>query len=487
MLVSVVIPIYNSERYLAETLTSILASDYANFEVICMDDGSKDASISIAQEYASNDKRVKVYSQPNGGACLARNHAISLASGELILPIDSDDKISPTYISNAAKVLMANPDVKVVIPRAEYFGDRVGEWKLKRYSLNLLARKNMIPACAMYRKSDWLRVGGYDPEFKTREDWAFWIAVLKDGGKVVYLPDVEFFYRIRPTSKRVTNRHFKSDVIDTLNRLHPEFFERELGGPLRHRRSWSKLINFCYRAFHPRTTHLSAQYAHLDYWLKSLPVRWNNGEGQVIHNRRNELRHMSFCGIDMVVKSFAVPNLLNRLVYGFLRKSKAQRSFEYAERLNSLGIKSPTPIAYYTERSGLLFSRSYYISQKSSCRHTFYDVIDNPSLANRDTYLRCVGRMTAKMHDAGIYPLDYSGGNILLDMVDGEPQFELVDLNRMAFCNVDIHKGCRGFERLNVEPEALAVMAREYARERHFDEQLCVELLQKYRWSKHQK
>jgi hypothetical protein len=54
----------------------------------------------------------------------------------------------------------------------------------------------------------------------------------------------------------------------------------------------------------------------------------------------------------------------------------------------------------------------------------------------------------------------------------------------MAFCNVDIHKGCRGFERLNVEPEALAVMAREYARERHFDEQLCVELLQKYRWSK---
>jgi hypothetical protein len=114
-------------------------------------------------------------------------------------------------------------------------------------------------------------------------------------------------------------------------------------------------------------------------------------------------------------------------------------------------------------------------------------VIDNPSLANRDTYLRCVGRMTAKMHDAGIYPLDYSGGNILLDMVDGEPQFELVDLNRMAFCNVDIHKGCRGFERLNVEPEALAVMAREYARERHFDEQLCVELLQKYRWSKHQK
>ena len=217
MLVSVVIPIYNSEKYLSETLSSILASDYANLEVICMDDGSKDASMSIAQEYASMDHRVKVYSQSNGGACRARNHAISLALGEFILPIDSDDKISPTYISNAAKVLMDNPNVKVVIPRAEYFGDRLGEWKLKPYSLGLLARKNMIPACAMYRKSDWLRVGGYCADFKTREDWAFWIAVLKDGGDVAYLPDVEFFYRIRATSKRVTNRHFKTDVIDTLN------------------------------------------------------------------------------------------------------------------------------------------------------------------------------------------------------------------------------------------------------------------------------
>ena len=88
MLVSVIIPIYNSEKYLSETLTSILSSDYDDFEVICVDDGSKDASIAIAKEYASKDNRVKVYSQANAGACVARNHAISLASGEFILPID---------------------------------------------------------------------------------------------------------------------------------------------------------------------------------------------------------------------------------------------------------------------------------------------------------------------------------------------------------------------------------------------------------------
>ncbi len=487
MLVSVIIPVYNSEKYIAETLDSILASDYADIEVVCVDDGSKDASSQILNEYALRDSRVRVYSQQNAGACAARNYAISLAKGEFILPVDSDNKITSTFISRAMAVMLSDAEVKVVAPRAEYFGDKEGEWKLPPFSLNLLARKNIMDTCALFRKSDWERVGGYCNEIKTREDWAFWISVLKDGGRVVRLPEIEFYYRVRATSKRATNRHLKFDVIDTLNKLHPEFFERELGGPLRHKRTWSKFINCINRIIHPRKVRVSDAYKSLEYWLKSLPVRWNNDEGLVIHNRRNELRHMSFQGIDMVVKSFAIPNFINRLVYGSLRKSKAQRSYEYAEKLNSLGIKSPTPIAYYTERCGFLFSHSYYISKKSTCLYTFYDVIDNVELENRELYLRCVGRMTAKMHDAGIYPLDYSGGNILLDMVDGTPQFELVDLNRMAFGNIDIDKGCRGFERLNVEPEALAVMAREYARERNFDENRCVELLQKYRWSKHQK
>lgn len=487
MRVSVIVPVYNSEKYIAEALDSILASDYADIEVVCVDDGSKDASLQILNEYALRDSRVRVYSQQNAGACAARNYAISLAKGEFILPVDSDNKITSTFISRAMAVMLSDTDVKVVAPRAEYFGDKEGEWKLPPFSLNLLARKNIMDTCALFRKSDWERVGGYCNEIKTREDWVFWISVLKDGGRVVRLPEVEFYYRVRATSKRAINRHLKFDVIDTLNKLHPEFFERELGGPLRHRRSWSKFINCINRMVHPRKVKMSDEYKGLEYWVKSLPVRWTNKEGEVIHSRRNELRDMTFGGVDMIVKSFAVPNLLNRLVYGVFRKSKAQRSYEYAEKLNSLGIKSPAPIAYYTERCGLLFSHSYYISRKSTCRYTFYDVIDNVKLENRELYLRCVGRMTAKMHEAGVYPLDYSGGNILLDVVEGEPQFELVDLNRMSFGRIDMDKGCRGFERLNVEPSALAIMAQEYAKERGFDEAKCVELVQQYRWHKHQK
>ena len=487
MLVSVIVPVYNSEKYIAEALDSILASDYADIEVVCVDDGSKDDSLRILREYELRDCRVRVYSQQNAGACAARNYAISKAKGEFILPVDSDNKITSTFISRAVSVMLSDEEVKVVAPRAEYFGDKEGEWKLPSFSLNLLARKNIIDTCALFRKSDWERVGGYCAEIKTREDWAFWIAVLKDGGKVVRLPEIEFYYRVRATSKRATNRHLKFDVIDTLNRLHPEFFERELGGPLRHRRSWSKVINGFYRLVHPRKVRLSCDFKSLEYWVKALPMRWANGEGRVIHSRRNELRKMSFAGVDMVVKSFAMPNFVNRLVYGFLRKSKAQRSFEYAVKMNNLGIASPFPIAYYTERCGFLFTRSYYVSKKSVCRYTFYDVIENEGLENRELYLRCVGQMTGRMHEAGVYPLDYSGGNILLDVVDGEVRFEIVDLNRMSFGRIDMDKGCRGFERLNVEPRALEIMAQEYARERGFDERECIELVKKYRWYKHQK
>ena len=487
MLVSVIVPVYNSEKYIAEALDSILASDYTNIEVVCVDDGSKDNSLEILKKYASKDDRVRVYSQANAGACAARNYAISLSKGELILPVDSDNKITSTFISRAVDIMVSDIEIKVVAPRAMFFGDRLGEWKLPLFSLNLLARKNIIDTCAMYRKSDWVRIGGYDVDMIAREDWGFWIAMLKNGGRVVRLDEISLYYRVREKSKRISDREKKHHIIDVLNKKHPEFFERELGGPLRYHRTWSKFINKISRVVYPRRVKVSGEYEEMIYWIKSLLVRWKNGEGIIIHNKRNELREMNINGIDVVVKSFAIPNIINRIVYGLFRKSKAQRSYEYAVYLNKVGINSPNPIAYYTERCGLFFANSYYVSEKSRCRYTFYNVIDDKSLENRDLYLQYVGAMTAKMHKLGIYPLDYSGGNILLDVINGEPRFELVDLNRMKFGKVDMDKGCRCFERLNVESEALEIMAREYARVRGYDEKECVYLVQKYRWYKHQK
>lgn len=473
-LVSVVIPIYNMSKYLRETLNSVLATDYPNFEVILMDDGSSDNSLQIAREYES-DKRVRVYTQANGGAGKARNHAISLSNGEYILPVDADNTISPTYISHAVEQMENDPEVKIVYPRAEFMGDRTGEWKLPPFSINLLARKNMIDNCALYRKSDWMRVGGYFTDIPTREDWEFWISILKDGGKVIRLPEIGFQYRIHGNSKRVKNRSKKYEVFRVLNLRHPEFFERELGGPLRPMRSLSKVINRLDRFFHPRRYGVSPQYASMEEFIKVLPAIFNSC-GTVVYKGRNELREFEVDGQKIYVKSFGLPHLLNRIIYNFFRGSKARRSFCYANMLLDKGIGTPAPVGFCSVSSWLLFGSSYYASLKSECLYTYRSLLRG-NFENRDEILRAIARTTASMHNNGMLHKDYSPGNILFIEKPEGIQVEVIDLNRMRFDKVSMEMGCKNFERLPGTDDMFAVLAYEYAKCRGFDAEKCLQLI----------
>ena len=567
-LVSVVIPVYNMEPFLGETLDSVLASDYPSLEVVVLDDGSVDASYALARQYAEKDGRVHVYTQLNMGVSAARNRAISLAKGEFILPVDADNKISREFIHNAVNVILQDEEVKVVSPRAEFFGNRSGEWKLPPFSLKLLARKNIMDTCALYRKSDWERVGGYNEDIIAREDWEFWIALLKDGGKVIKLPDVSLYYRVRSNSKRMTDRSQKKHVINVLNQRHPDFFERELGGPLRYRRTWSQLINkayrlfhpsvslvgenyvdfsywvkalpFCfgdsfgsliykgrnelreynykgkdlviksfakpnlinrivyglggplryrrtwsqlinkaYRLFHPSVSLVGENYVDFSYWVKALPFCFGDSFGSLIYKGRNELREYNYKGKDLVIKSFAKPNLINRIVYGLFRSSKAQRSYEYADMLLKAGIGTPEPVGYCTERIGLLFTRSYYISLKSECPYVYYDLIKK-HFDNQEQILRAIARTTATMHDHGYLHKDYSRGNILFRETGNEVKVEIIDLNRIRFMEIGMEMGCKNFERLPGTPEMFAILADEYAKARGFEADECLKLMLKY-------
>ena len=337
----------------------------------------------------------------------------------------------------------------------------------------------MIPICSLYYKRDWERVGGYAEEITAREDWAFWIAVLKDGGKVVTLPRLSMYYRVRGGSKRVTDRLQKKKVIDYLNRSYPEFFERELGGPLRYKRTWSKLTNRIYRIFHPRVVFINEVYKELSDFVKVLPVHFKNGDGEVIYKGRNELREFNCKGFDLVVKSFRKPNLVNQIVYGLFRSSKAERSYEYANMLLKSGIGSPCPVAYYTERAGLFFIRSYYVSLKSECPYTYYDLMKN-NFPGQEQVLRAIARTTAALHEHGYLHKDYSRGNILFRETDGGVKVEIIDLNRIRFMEIGMEVGCKNFERLPGTQEMFAVLADEYAKVRGFDFCKCFQLMRLY-------
>lgn len=476
-LVSVVVPVYNMKLYLEETLTSILASNYPNMEVILMDDGSKDNSWEIMQRYAAQYPNVNAYKQENGGVCSARNHAILLAKGAYILPVDADNRISKEFVQLAVAELEKNTDVKVVCSRAEFFGDRIGEWKQPHFSLKLLARKNMIDTCAMYRKSDWERVGGYCEEVVAREDWAFWIAVLKDGGKVVRLPQVGLYYRIRATSKRVTDRTLKKHVIDVLNKKHPEFFERELGGPLRYQRSWSRFINRLEHLIYPRRTFINPEFEDLTYFVKALP-RIFEQSGRIIYKGRNELKEFERNNKTFIVKSYRVPHFINRIIYNTFRASKARRSYRYAEMLRKLGIGSPEPVGFYSTGTWFLFGRSYFVCLKSDCPYTYRDFA-NRTFEHCDEILRAIARTTACLHEHGILHKDYSAGNILFKETPEGIHVEIIDLNRMRFGRVSMEEGCKNFERLPGTHNMFVVLAEEYAKVRGFDPKKCLELIEK--------
>lgn len=281
-MVTVVMPVYNMRNYVAEALRSVLATVYPRLEVIVVDDGSLDDSYAVAAQIAAQDHRVRVYRKANGGASSARNYAIERARGTLILPVDADNTIEAQLVERAVDVLTARDEVKVVAPTSDYFGGKTGVMRLHAFSLRYLARENCIDNCAMYRRADWQRVGGYNVEITTREDWAFWIALLKDGGEVVRLPEVLHHYRVRNDSKRVTQRCNKRRVVDALNRLHPEFFRRMLGGELHLSRSTSRFQNAIGQLLHPERITIAAGYESFRYEIEALSQYFRFGSGTPI-------------------------------------------------------------------------------------------------------------------------------------------------------------------------------------------------------------
>jgi glycosyltransferase involved in cell wall biosynthesis len=246
--VSVIVPVHNLQDYIAETLDSILASDYSNIEIIVVDDGSTDNSPEIIEAYADKSDKIKFFKQANRGVSAARNQAIRLSCGKYILPVDGDDLISSNYIAEAVNVLEQNPQIKVVCCEVEKFGVKNGVKKYPPFSYRLLARKNMIVNSSMFRKSDWEKIeGGYCEEEIYCEDWDFWISMFKTGGEFLRLPFIGMKYRIRQVSRRTNARSQKRKMVDIINRRHKAFLYKQLGGKLHYNRTWSRLFNFFFR------------------------------------------------------------------------------------------------------------------------------------------------------------------------------------------------------------------------------------------------
>ena len=201
VLVSVIIPCYNQGEFLDECLTSVFASSYKQVEVIVVNDGSTDNSIEIISSLNAKYKFTLI-DQINSGPSIARNNGVLASKGKYILPLDADDKIGGTYIKHAVKTLELNQNIGIVYCKAEFFGEKQGEWKLPQYSFEQMLTQNLIFNCALFRREDYDKTIGYNQNMKEGwEDWDFWLSIIELGLEVKRLEEVGFYYRIRNNSR----------------------------------------------------------------------------------------------------------------------------------------------------------------------------------------------------------------------------------------------------------------------------------------------
>ncbi len=209
---------------------------------------------------------------------------------------------------------------------------------------------------------------------------------------------------------------------------------------------------------------IDSQFQSHKSTLNSFILSFNETGDQFGTAERNTIKLFQLNDLTINIKSFKIPNIINQIAYRLFRKSKAQRSFEYASRLRSLDVGTPQPIAYYEFKKALLFKRSFYVSEHLACDLTYRELTRDFNIPNYEAILRAFTKFTFELHEKGINFLDHSPGNTLIKLNNGDYKFFLVDLNRMEFQPMDFEARMKNFSRLTIHQSMVDVMSDEYAR-----------------------
>lgn len=205
-LISVIVPCYNQAQYLDDCLQSVLDQTYQNWECIIVNDGSPDHTEEIALRWTARDGRFKYVKKQNGGLSSARNAGIEVANGEWLQFLDCDDKIMQEKFQISHEFFF---NYEIVISDFILFKEsklypafcKIGEFEINRNNIIQYWDEGLnIPIhCALIRRSS---IGDirFNVDMKSKEDWIFWIALLKKRKKIKFIPQVMAFYRINPQS-----------------------------------------------------------------------------------------------------------------------------------------------------------------------------------------------------------------------------------------------------------------------------------------------
>jgi glycosyltransferase involved in cell wall biosynthesis len=223
--VSVVIPAYNAERYLADTIESVLAQTFRSFEIIIVDDGSTDNTKAIAESFRADG--VSVVTQANAGTAAARNRALSVARGRFISLLDSDDLWEPDCLQTMVEFLEQHPQVSIAFCDSRYFGETkfAGRTYQELYPPNapltfarVAGLVSHVCLDAMLRREVFDDIGGFDDKLRAVEDFDLWVRALHAGYRIEPVPRVLVHYRRHAASVSAGAALMYSSAVQVLEK-----------------------------------------------------------------------------------------------------------------------------------------------------------------------------------------------------------------------------------------------------------------------------
>lgn len=213
-LVSIIVPAYNSEATIIETIQSVINQTYPHVEIIIVNDGSTDNTLEIVTDFIASFANVRLYSKKNQGLPATRNYGFERSLGHYLVFLDSDDLLDKTYVAECVKRFEENSNLSLVYSQTMFF-ERINElYELPDFTLEVMLTQNCITATAMIKSSAFSEVGMYDENIKFGEDWELWIRLLSKYPHVYKIEKPLFFYRRRNSQDSMTDLKNKENVSE---------------------------------------------------------------------------------------------------------------------------------------------------------------------------------------------------------------------------------------------------------------------------------
>ena len=247
--VSVIMPCYNASAYISKAIESVLAQTYTDWELLVVDDGSKDGSPEIAKAYEKKDLRIHLIEQSNSGACVARNRGLQLAKGEYVKYFDADDILDPNCLKEQVEQIERLQPHQIPFGYYHTIDDQDRLIDDNPYSEDILKAAEgdsivfiyrywqMLTSCPLHRRKMLDAIGGFDPLISRGQETDLHFRLALAGAQFIYFPTLCYQYRQYQSEARISSNFspqtakFRENYVELMRRREEQLLEH-FGGEL---------------------------------------------------------------------------------------------------------------------------------------------------------------------------------------------------------------------------------------------------------------